>query len=64
MPKKEIPDSAIEAVARQINTRSNKNYGINPVGIEDNIETPQFFEIVPFNEIDDTDRRFYAIDGS
>ena len=64
MSKKEIPDSAIEAVARQINTRSNKNYGINPVGIEDNIETPQIFEITPFNEIDNTDRRFYAIDGS
>ena len=64
MSKKEIPDSAIEAVARQINTRSNKNYGINPIGVEDNIETPQIFEIIPFNEIDNTDRRFYAIDGS
>jgi hypothetical protein len=64
MPTKEIPDSAIEAVARQINTRSNKNYNINPVGIEDNIETPQFFEIIPFNEIDNTSRKFYAIDGS
>ncbi len=64
MSRREIPDSAIEAVARQINTRSNKNYGINPVGVEDNIETPQIFEITPFNEIDDTDRRFYAIDGS
>jgi len=64
MSKKEIPDNAIEAVARQINKRSNKNYGINPVGIEDNIETPQIFEIIPFNEIDNTDKRFYAIDGS
>lgn len=64
MSNKEIPDSAIEAVARQINIRSNKNYGINPVGIEDNIETPQIFEIIPFNEIDATDKRFYAIDGS
>jgi hypothetical protein len=64
MANKEIPDSAIEAVALQINTRSNKNYSINPLGIAENIETPQFFEIIPFNEIDNTNRRFYAIDGS
>jgi hypothetical protein len=64
MSRKEIPDSAIETVARHINNRSNKNYGINPIGHEDNIETPQIFEIIPFNEIDNTDRRFYAIDGS
>ena len=64
MSQKEIPDSAIEAVAREINTRSNKNYGINPVGFEENIETPQIFEIVPFTEIDNAERRFYAVDGS
>jgi len=64
MSRKEIPDSAIEKVAQHINNRSNKNYGINPIGNRDNIETPQVFEILPFNEIDDSDRRFYAIDGS
>lgn len=64
MSHNEIPDSAIEAVARHINNRNSKNYGINPVGNEDNIETPQVFEILPFDEIDNTDRRFYAIDGS
>jgi hypothetical protein len=64
MSRKEIPDSAIETGARHINNRSNKNYGINPIGSEANIETPQVFEILPFDEIDSTDRRFYAIDGS
>ncbi len=64
MSRKEIPDNAIEAVARHINTRNNKSYGINPIGSEDNIETPQIFEILPFDEIDRTDARFYAIDGS
>ena len=64
MPRKEIPDSAIELVAKYINTRSNKNYGISVIGHEENIETPQIFEIIPFNQIDDSDRRFYAIDGS
>lgn len=64
MNRKEIPDSAIEIVAKHINSRSNANYGINPVGNESNIETPQVFEIIPFDNIDNTDRRFYAIDGS
>ncbi|MDZ4872462.1 MAG: hypothetical protein CLLPBCKN_001850 [Chroococcidiopsis cubana SAG 39.79] len=64
MPRKEIPDSAIELVAKHINTRSNKNYAIPVIGHEDNIETPQIFEIIPFDQIDDSDRRFYAIDGS
>jgi NurA domain-containing protein len=64
MPRKEIPDSAIEAVAQQINARSTKNHGINVVGNAANIETPQIFEILPFAEIDKTEKRFYAIDGS
>lgn len=64
MPRKEIPDSAIESVARHINARSNKPYHIPVIGNEENIETPQIFEIIPFDQIDDSDRRFYAIDGS
>lgn len=64
MTRKEIPDGAIEQVARHINARNNKNYTIPVVGNADNLETPQVFEIIPFNEIDATDRRFYAIDGS
>jgi NurA domain len=64
MPRKEIPDSAIELVAKHINSRSNKNYGIPVIGHEENIETPQIFEIIQFDQIDDSDKRFYAIDGS
>lgn len=64
MSRKEIPDSAIELVAKHINMRSNKNYGIPAIGNDDNIETPQVFEIIPFDQIDDSDARFYAIDGS
>jgi len=64
MTRKEIPDSAIELVAKHINARSNKNYGIPVVGNDDNIETPQIFEIVPFDQIDNSEARFYAIDGS
>ncbi|MEZ4511510.1 MAG: hypothetical protein R3C62_06530 [Chloroflexota bacterium] len=64
MTRKEIPDNAIEVVARHINSRNNKNFSIPVVGSQDNIETPQIFEILPFEEIDDSNRRFYAVDGS
>jgi hypothetical protein len=64
MTRKEIPDSAIELVAKHINARSNKNYGIPAVGNDDNIETPQIFEIIPFDQIDNSEAHFYAIDGS
>ncbi len=64
MSHKEIPDHAIESVARHINERSNKQYHIPITSVSGNIETPQYFEISPFDEIDNTDSRFYAIDGS
>jgi len=61
---KDIPDSAIELVAKHINVRNSKNYSIPVVGHPDNLETPQIFEILPFDQIDASDRRFYAVDGS
>lgn len=64
MTRKEIPDSAIEIVAQHINRRNNKNFAIPVIGNQDNIETPQIFEIIPFEEIDSAEQRFYAIDGS
>ncbi|MBZ0098165.1 MAG: hypothetical protein K8F30_03730, partial [Taibaiella sp.] len=60
----EIPQAAIDIIAQHINSRNNKNYNISVVGVSDNPETPQYFEIVPFDEIDDTDTSFYALDGS
>ena len=62
--RSEIPDSAINAIARHINERSNKEFYIPVIGNENNLETPQVFEIIPFDRIDDSERRFYAIDGS
>ena len=59
-----IPESAIASVAEYINKRHNKNHGIPVVGNPDNIETPQIFEIVPFDQIDTASQRFYAVDGS
>jgi len=64
MNTKIIPDNAINLVAHHINERSNKNYSIPVIGNVNNQETPQIFEIIPFDKIDETDRNFYAIDGS
>ena len=64
MNKEFIPDNAIDLVANHINKRCNKNYSIPVVGNPNNPETPQIFEIIPFDEIDKNDRNFYAIDGS
>lgn len=59
-----IPESIIEGVARQIHTRNSRDYHIPTVGTQGNLETPQIFEIMPFDEIDAETSRFYAIDGS
>ena len=64
MPGKEIPDGAISQVAKHISERNTKQYQIPPVGHPDNVETPQIFEIVPFHQIDTSDRHFFAVDGS
>jgi NurA domain-containing protein len=60
----EIPDAVISATASQIHTKTNKDYQIPVVGVSENLETPQVFEIMPFTEIDHQESRFYAIDGS
>lgn len=64
MSKREIPDGAIEQVAKHINERNNKSYHIPVIGNTDNLETPQVFEILSFDEIDKSTKHFYAIDGS
>ena len=64
MNPKTIPDKAIDLVAHHINERSNKNYSIPVIGNPNNPETPQIFEIMPFDKIDKSERSFYAIDGS
>ncbi len=59
-----IPQEAINSVAQHINQRNNKQYNIPTVGDDSNPETPQIFEIIPFDQIDETDSKFYAVDGS
>lgn len=59
-----IPQRAIDAIADHINQRYNKDHGVPILGNDSNSETPKYFEIKPFDEIDETDVSFYAIDGS
>jgi hypothetical protein len=60
----EIPENVINATAAQIHAKTNKDYQIPVVGVPDNLETPQVFEIMPFEQIDQQSTKFYAIDGS
>jgi hypothetical protein len=59
-----IPQDAIDLVAAHINQRASKNYSIPVVGVVGQVDTPQVFEIIPFQEIDNSSHRVYAIDGS
>jgi len=59
-----IPQEAIDSIAKHINDRNNKSYNIPVVGNQNNIETPQIFEIIPFDEIDTSDLKVFAVDGS
>lgn len=60
----EIPDDVISGVAAEIHAKTSKDYKIPVIGVADNLETPQVFEIMPFATIDNEPSRFYAIDGS
>ncbi len=64
MATKSIPENTIDNVAKHINERNNRTYTIPIIGQPTNPETPQIFEIIPFNKIDESSRKFYAIDGS
>lgn len=64
MNKKEIPDDTIEMVARHINERNNRPSKIPIITIDGETETPHYFEIIPFDQIDNSKSHFFAIDGS
>jgi len=64
MNEKEIPDGAIELVARHIDERNNRPSKIPIITIDGETETPHYFEIIPFEQIDNSKSKFFAIDGS
>lgn len=59
-----ISQKAIDSIAKHITTRNNKSYGIPVVGDQNNLETPQIFEIISFDDIDKIDFKMFAVDGS
>lgn len=59
-----IPDNVITGVAAEIHSKTNKDYKISVVGVPENLETPQVFEIKQFDKIDAQSFRIYAIDGT
>lgn len=64
MNQKEIPEETISAIAEHIKKKVNQHPTVSVISDEDNIYTPQYFEIISFNEIDQSDAKFFAIDGS
>ena len=46
-----IPDEAVNLIAQHINERTNKPYSIPIIGNPNNSETPQIFEITPFDKL-------------
>jgi hypothetical protein len=61
---KEIPDSTIDIISQCINETSNKPSRIPIITVDGVVDTPHYFEIVPFDEIDNSDHKYFAIDGS
>jgi NurA-like 5'-3' nuclease len=64
MSRKEIPDEAIERIAKHINERNSKPSKIEIITIDEESETPHYFEIIPFDQIDNSKSKYFAIDGS
>lgn len=64
MNQKEIPEDTIDIIAQHINERANRPSTFPIITIEGETETPHYFEIEQFDHIDESDRKFFAIDGS
>jgi|GEM_PF-639934 len=61
---KEIADSTIDIIAEHINKRTNQPARITIITIDGDSGSPHYFEIIPFDEIDISDSKYFAIDGS
>ncbi len=64
MNRKEISENIIDKIAQHINERANRPSTFPVMTISGQTETPHYYEIIPFNEIDNSSTTFYAIDGS
>jgi hypothetical protein len=61
---REIPDNTIDVVAAYINEANNRPSSVPVITVDDDINTPHYFEITPFDEIDNSEKKYFAIDGS
>ena len=61
---KDISDDTINIIASHINEINSKPSTVPIITITDDVNTPHYFEIIPFNEIDNSERKYFAIDGS
>ncbi len=64
MNKKEISENTIDTIAQFINERANRPSNFPIITIQGETETPHYYEIIPFDQIDNSERTFFAIDGS
>jgi len=61
---KDIPDSTINIIAEHINEVNNRPSNVPVITVDNDVNTPHYFEIIPFNEIDNSEKKYFAIDGS
>lgn len=64
MNKKEISEDTIDAIAQHIHNRVRQTPKVSVISDENSTTSPQYFEIVPFNQIDEAENKVFAIDGS
>jgi len=61
---KEIPDDTINVIASYINEANNRPSHVPVITVDNDVNTPHYFEIIPFDEIDQSENKYFAIDGS
>ena len=64
MNQKEVPQNTIDIIAKHINERSNMPARLPIITIDGDSCSPHYFEILPFNQIDNTESKYFSIDGS
>jgi len=64
MNRKDIPDSTIDVVAEHINKRTSQPARVSIITVDNDPTSPHYYEIIPFDKIDKSGNKYFAIDGS
>jgi len=64
MSQSEITDEVVKIIAKEIDSRNNRPAKLSIVSVDDASESPHYFEIIPFDEIDKGKNIVFAVDGS